>query len=81
MVFPRRQGRVGHDPERVKASVDCKGKVKHVPDGGGVNFGQYTEGGTASVAREGDTTKPGWVNFDPGGKYTIKWKPTGVQVS
>ena len=30
---------------------------------------------------EGDTTKPGCVTLDPGGKYIINWRPKGGQVS
>ena len=44
---PYRQGRVGNDPERVAASVDREVEVRHVPEGGGGNFGKYPEVGTA----------------------------------
>ena len=68
-------------PYIVTESVDCKGEVRNITKGGGVKFGQYTEGGTASVACVGDTTKPGYIFFDPGVKYTINWIPTGGQAS
>ena len=29
----------------------------------------------------GDPIKSGYLNFDPGGLYKIKWRPTRVQVS
>ena len=72
---------MGHTPERFAASVAYEGEVKHVPEDGGGKFGQYTEGGTASVAREGDHTKSGYFTFDPGGMYKINWRPAGCQVS
>ena len=53
-MLPYRQGKVGYAPNKVTASVDCEVKVRHVPDGGGGNFGKYCEGGTASVSHEGN---------------------------
>ena len=50
-----------------------KGEVIHIPEGGGVKFGQNHQGGTASVAHEGDPTKSGYLTFDPGGMSTINW--------
>ena len=38
---------------------------------GGKNYGQDPEGGTTSVAREGDPTKAGYLTFDPGGISTM----------
>ena len=61
-------------PERVAASMDCKVEVRHVPEGGGGNFGQDPEGGTASVAHELDPPKSGYLAFDPGGMSTINWR-------
>ena len=78
---PRLRGRVCRAPERVTASVACKGGVGHVPEVGGGKFEQYTEGGTASVSLKGDPKNPGYITFEPGGLSTIKWIPTGVQVS
>ena len=48
-----------------------EGKVGHVPEGGGRNFEQYSEGGTSSVDREGDPTKLGYLTFDSGEMSTI----------
>ena len=80
-LLPRRQGRVGHAEERLAASVDCEGELRHIPEGGRRKFGKYTEGVTISVAREGDPTKLGYLAFDPGGLSTINWSPTGGKVS
>ena len=54
-------------PERVAASVALEREVRHIPEGGGGNFGKYPEGGTTSVSRKGDHTKSGYLTFDPGG--------------
>ena len=78
---PYHQERVGHARERVTENVSCKGEVGNAPEGGGRTFEQYPEGGTVGVAREGDTTNPGYITFDPSGISTITWKPTGSQVS
>ena len=80
-MCPRRLGKVGHPTERVSESVACKVKVRQVPEGGDRKFGQDTKVGTTSVAREGDTTKLGYLRFYSGGMLTIKWGPTGGQVS
>ena len=58
-----------------------EGEARQVPEGGGRNFGQDPEGGTVSVSHEGDPTKSGYLVFEPGGVYTINWRPTGGQVS
>ena len=44
---------VGHAPERVTESVACEGEVSHIPESGGGNFGQDTEGVNTSVDQEG----------------------------
>ena len=44
-------------------------------------FGQDPEGGTASVVCEVDTTKLGYLTFDPGGMSTINCRKIGGQVS
>ena len=72
---------VVHATEIVTTSTYCKVEVGHVPEGGGGNFGKYTEGGTTSVARKRYTTKSGNLTFDPGMISTINWKPIGGQVS
>ena len=61
--------------------MDYKGEVRHVPEEGGGNFGKYLEGGTVSLDRELDTTKSGYLNFEPVGMFTINWRPTVGQVS
>ena len=66
--------------ERVAKNVNLNVDVRHDPDGGGVNVVRYLEESTASVAHEGDTTKSGYLTFDLGGMYTIKWIPTVGQV-
>ena len=58
-----------------------EGEVRHVPEGGGGNLGQYNEGGTASVVREGDPTKSGYPAFDPGRMSKINWMPELGKVS
>ena len=70
-----------HTSDRITASSAREGEVRHVPEGGVRNFGQDPEGGTVNVAREGDPTKSGYLNFEPGGMYTTSWRPTGDQVS
>ena len=42
--------RVVQPQERVKAIIASEGEVRHVPEGGGENFGQDPEVGTGSVA-------------------------------
>ena len=48
--------------------------MKHVPEGDGINFRKYTEGGTASVFCKGDPTKSGYLISDPNRISTINWK-------
>ena len=55
-------------------------EVSHITEGGSEKFGHDTEGGTISVAREGELTKSGYLASDPGGMSTINWRPTGGQV-
>ena len=43
----------------------------HIPEVGGGNIVQYPEGGTASVACEGDPTKLWYLTFYPSGVSTI----------
>ena len=68
----RCRGRVGHPVERVAAIVSCEGEVGHLPEGCGGNFEQDIEGGTVSVAREGDPKNSGYLTFEPDGMTTIK---------
>ena len=68
-------------PERVSASIACEGEVRHVPEGGGGSFVKYPEGGNASVYREIETTKSGYLTFDPGVMFTIKRRQQGFHVS
>ena len=58
-----------------------EGELCHVPEGGGKNFGQNPEVSTGSVACEGETTKSGYLTFDPGGTSSTIWRKTGGQVS
>ena len=78
---PSSQGRVGHAPERVGASMTCKVEVRNVPEGGGSKHLQDSEGVTTSVAHNGYPTKSGYLSFDPGGMSTINLRPTWCQVS
>ena len=71
---------MGHPPDRVEADVDCEVEVSHIPEGGGGNFVQDPEVGTTGVACEGETTKSGYLTFEPGGISTINWRLTGGQV-
>ena len=52
-------------------------KKRNIPEEGGGNFAQDPAGGTVRVAREGDTTKLGYLTFGSGIMYTINWNPTG----
>ena len=47
--------------------------MRHVPEGGGGKSGQDFEGGTVSVAYEGDPTKSVQLTFYPRGMSTINW--------
>ena len=78
---PHCQGRVGHAPETVAEVMACEVEVRHVPEVGGRNFGQDPEGGTASVAHEGDPSNLRYIAFDPGGISKINLSPTGGQFS
>ena len=80
-MYPRRQGKVGQAPERFTSSLACEEEVRHVPEGGGGNFVQDTEGGTTSVACEEETPISGCLTFDPGGMPKITWSSKLVQVS
>ena len=80
-LCPCRQRRVGPTTQRVTSRVAHKVEVRHVPEGGGGNFGQDTEGVNTIVDHNGDPNKSGYLNFDPGGISTINWSPTGFQVS
>ena len=55
--------------------------MRNVSEGGDGKFGQDPEGVTTNVACEVETTKPGYLEFEPGGMSTINWRPTGGQVS
>ena len=77
---PRHRGIVGHATGRVTEIVDHKGEVGHSPEGGGGKFEQDLKGGTVRVDYKGETTKSGYLNFDPGEMSTIKWRPTGGHV-
>ena len=56
-------------------------KVGNAPEGGGGNIEQDPEVWTRSVARKVNPTKPGYMNFDPGGMLTMNRRPIGSQVS
>ena len=48
--------------------------MKHIPKRGGGNIRKYLEVGTASVDLKVDTTKSGYITFDPGGMSTIDYR-------
>ena len=48
--------------------------MRHISEGGVRNFGQDPELGTTSVSRKGDTTKSGYLIFDPSGMSSINWR-------
>ena len=50
--------------------------MRHVPEGGGGKFGKYPEGVTARVSRDRDPINSWYLTFDPGGIFTINWRPT-----
>ena len=62
---PRHRGIVGHATGRVTEIVDHKGEVGHSPEGGGGKFEQDLKGGTVRVDYKGETTKSGYLNFNP----------------
>ena len=68
-------------PEKVSSSLNCKGELGQAPDISEGNLKPYLEEVTASVAREGQPTKSGYLTFDSGGISTINWWPNQGQVS
>ena len=78
---PRQQRRIGDKHEKVTAILDCGGELGQASEGSEVNPKTYPEGGTASVACKGDPNKSGYLNFDPGDIFTIRWLLDRVQVS
>ena len=73
-MIPCHQDRVGHAAERVIVSISCEVEVRHITEGCGENFLKDPEVGTASLTRNGNSTKSFYLTFDPGGMYTINWK-------
>ena len=61
--------------------MNYEGEVRHVQEGGGSYFGQAYEGVTTIMYHKEETTKSGYLTFDPGGMYTINWKTPVFQVS
>ena len=61
-------------PEIAAASVPREEEVRHVPEGGGGNFGKDTEGGTSSVDCKEDPTKSDYFTFDLIGMSKINWR-------
>ena len=80
-LHPRFPGRVCHTIDRDTASVAREGERGHDPEGGYGNIEKYPEWVTTSVTCKGDTTKSGYLTFDPGGISTIYLRPTWGQVS
>ena len=60
-------------PEKVTSRLACKGELVQAPESSEGNLKPYPEEGTASVAREGEPPKSGYLTFDPGGMSTINW--------
>ena len=54
---------MGDKPDKVTASLSCEGESGQAFEGSEGNLKPDTEGGTASVAREGDPTKSGYLTF------------------
>ena len=65
---------MGDKPDKVTEILACEGEPGQDPEGSEGNLKPYTEGGTASVARQGEPDKSGYLNFDPSGMYTINWR-------
>ena len=62
---------MGKKPEKVTASLACEQELGHSPEVSEGNLKKYPEEGTASVAREGEPTKSGYLTFHPSGMPTI----------
>ena len=72
-LFPCRQEKLCHTLEGYTARVDLEEEVRNtLYEGSGV-YTPYPEGGTASVAHEGDTTKSAYLTFEICGMYKINW--------
>ena len=56
---------------KVTTSLACEGESGQAPDDSEGNLKPDPEGGTESVAREGDTTKSEFLTYDPSGMSTI----------
>ena len=71
-LHPRRRGIMGDNPYNFTARSACEGESGQAPEESEGNLKPDPEGGTASVAREGDPTKLEYLTFDPSGMSTIK---------
>ena len=60
--------------EKVTERLACEVESGHTKGGSEGTLKPDPEGGTVGVAREGDPTKSGYLNFDPSGMYTINWR-------
>ena len=60
---PRRQGRLGHAPERVIANAAPEVEVRNFLVGGGETYGKDPEGGTASMTCRGGEPNQGTLPF------------------
>ena len=63
---------MGGKPEKFTASLACEVESGQAPGGSEGNFKPDPKGGSVSVAREGEPTKSGCLNFDPSGISTIR---------
>ena len=61
---PRRQGRLGHAPERVIANAAPEVEVRKFLVGGGETYGKDPEGGTASMTCRGGEPNQGTLPFN-----------------
>ena len=73
LLLPCRRGIVRHASERVTESVSCKGEIGPLPEGGGETLTTYNVVVNSRVYFYGETTKSGYLTFDPGGMSTINW--------
>ena len=65
---------MGNKPEKFTASLTCEGESGQAPEGSEGKLKPDLEGGTVRVAREGEPTKSGYLNFDPSGMSIINWR-------
>ena len=72
---------MGDKYEKVAAILACKEELGKALEESEGNLKPYPEGGTASVSRNGDAIKSGYLTFYPGSVSTMNWWLSKGQVS